>query len=146
MVLGTAAYMSPEQARGEKVDKRADIWSFGVVVYEMVTGQQLFTRDTICATLAAVLTFEPDWNRVPPVLLCLLRACLEKDPKRRLHDIADVPFLLEPAPQIVAADKRASVGSVCRCFRNHSGLNVVVGLARQTPVPIRAAASYAPGG
>lgn len=106
VVLGTPAYMSPEQARGEKVDKRADIWSFGVVVYEMVAGQQLFTRDKISATLAAVLTFEPDWNRVPPVLLRLLRACLEKDSKRRLHDIADVPFLLEQAPQIVAADKR----------------------------------------
>ena len=106
VVLGTAAYMSPEQARGEKVDKRADIWSFGVVVYEMVTGQQLFARDTISATVAAVQTFEPDWNRVPPVLHRPLRACLEKDPKRRLHDIADVRFLLEQTPQVCEPDKR----------------------------------------
>jgi serine/threonine-protein kinase len=106
VVMGTAAYMSPEQARSEKVDKRADIWSFGVVVHEMVTGQQPFTRDTISATLAAVQTFEPDWNRAPAVLRSLLRACLEKDPKRRLHDIADVSFLLERVPQDAGAEKR----------------------------------------
>ena len=139
-MLGTAAYMNPEQARGEKVDKRADVWSFGVVVYEMVTGQQLFTRGTISATLAAVLTFEPDWNRVPPVLHRPLRACLEKDSQRRLHDIADVPFLLEQTPQNRRGRQETSVGSVYWSFRNHSGLDVVVGVARHTPISIRAAA------
>jgi serine/threonine-protein kinase len=108
MVLGTAPYMSPEQARGEKAEKRADIWSFGVVVYEMATGQQPFARDTISGTLAAVQTFAPDLNRVPPVLRSLVRACLEKDAKRRLHDIADVVFLLDRAPQAVGAQKRLS--------------------------------------
>src|SRR5207237_2311770 len=65
VIIGTAAYMSPEQARGKPVDKRADIWAFGVVLYEMVTGQRLFDGETVSDTLAAVLIREPDWKRVP---------------------------------------------------------------------------------
>jgi serine/threonine-protein kinase len=98
VILGTAAYMSPEQARGKAVDKRADIWGFGVVLYEMLTGQRLFQGESVSDTLAAVLTKEPDWNRVPPKVLPPLRRCLEKDPKRRLRDIGDVGLLLEDAP------------------------------------------------
>jgi Tol biopolymer transport system component/predicted Ser/Thr protein kinase len=116
-VMGTAAYMSPEQARGEPVDRRADIWAFGVVLYEMLTGTPAFARDTTSDTLAAVLKEEPEWNRAPQKAQRLLRRCLEKDPKRRLRDIADAmgliddvtPAVLPPtkpqrvAPWVVAA-------------------------------------------
>src|SRR5262245_48358830 len=88
-IMGTAAYMAPEQARGKPVDKRADIWAFGVVLYEMLTGRRLFEGETISDTLAGVLTKEPDWDRAPAKVRRLLRRCLEKDPKRRLHDIGD---------------------------------------------------------
>jgi len=97
MILGTAAYMSPEQAKGKPVDKRADIWAFGVVLYELLTGVHLFQRDTMSDTLAAVLKEEPDWNRIPVKVQSLLRHCLEKDPKRRLRDIGDMHLLLETA-------------------------------------------------
>jgi serine/threonine-protein kinase len=97
-ILGTAAYMSPEQARGKIVDKRADIWAFGVVLYEMLTGRKLFEGETISDTLVAVLKDEPDWNRVPAKAQRLLKSCLEKDPKRRLRDIGDAWRLLEDAP------------------------------------------------
>ena len=97
MILGTAAYMSPEQAKGKPVDKRADIWAFGVVLYELLTGGHLFHRETMSDTLAAVLKEEPDWNRIPVKVQPLLRHCLEKDPKRRLRDIGDMHLLLETA-------------------------------------------------
>jgi serine/threonine-protein kinase len=89
MILGTAGYMSPEQARGQEVDKRADIFAFGVVLYELLTGERLFDGETITDALAAVLTREPDLGKVPEKVRRLLRSCLEKDPKRRLRDIAD---------------------------------------------------------
>src|SRR5262249_13257617 len=82
-ILGTASYMAPEQARGKAVDKRADIWAFGVVLYEMLSGRRLFTGETISDTLVAVLQQEPDWNRVSRKVQRLLKSCLEKDPKRR---------------------------------------------------------------
>jgi predicted Ser/Thr protein kinase len=94
-VLGTAAYMAPEQARGQPLDKRADIWAFGVVVYEMITGTILFARPTVTDTLAAVLKEEPDWKAVPNPLDRLLRLCLIKDPRRRLRDTGDARALLE---------------------------------------------------
>jgi Tol biopolymer transport system component len=97
-LLGTTAYMAPEQAMGQEVDKRADIWAFGVVLYEMLTGQQLFNGETISDTLTAVMTEEPDLERVPANVRTLLRCCLEKDPRRRLHDIGDAQFLLTDAP------------------------------------------------
>src|SRR5262249_24002356 len=81
MILGTAAYMSPEQARGQSVDKRADIWAFGVVLYEMLTGQQLFEGATVTDTLAAVLTKEAAWSKVPAETQRMLQACLERDPR-----------------------------------------------------------------
>ena len=95
MILGTAAYMSPEQARGKAVDKRADIWAFGVVLFEMITGQQLFHGETVSDTLAQVLTKEPDWEQVPLKVRRLLKKCLERDPKKRLRDIGDAWELLE---------------------------------------------------
>ena len=98
VILGTAAYMSPEQARGKKVDKRADIWAFGVVLYEMLTGKRLFEGETTSDTLAQVLTKEPEWSEVPDKARRLLQKCLEKDPKRRLRDIRDAWELLEEEP------------------------------------------------
>jgi Tol biopolymer transport system component len=93
MILGTAAYMAPEQAKGKPVDKRADIWAFGCVVYEMLTGRRAFAGDDVSTTLAAVLLKEPDWQAVPPTipvaLSRLLRRCLTKDPKARLRDIGE---------------------------------------------------------
>ena len=86
VILGTAGYMSPEQARGGPVDKRADIRAFGLVLYEMLTGQRLFQRETASDTLAALLTKEPDWDRVPAATRRLLSRCLEKDPRRGLMD------------------------------------------------------------
>jgi len=96
-ILGTPAYMSPEQAKGRPVDKRADIWAFGVVFYELLTGRHLFARETVSDTLAAVLTEEPDWGRIPVKVRPLVRHCLEKDPKRRLRDIGDMQLLVETA-------------------------------------------------
>ncbi len=99
MILGTAAYMSPEQARGRKVDRRADIWSFGCVLYEMLTRKQGFGGDTVTDILAAVVRAEPDWNALPmetpPQIRQLLRRCLEKDPKRRLRDIGEARVVFE---------------------------------------------------
>lgn len=99
VILGTAGYMSPEQARGQVVDKRADIWAFGVVLFELVTGRRLFEGPTVSDTLASVLKEEPDWNRAPTQLRRLLQSCLEKDPRRRLRDIGDVWRLLEDPAQ-----------------------------------------------
>jgi Tol biopolymer transport system component len=99
MILGTAAYMSPEQARGKPVDKRADIWAFGVVLYEMLTGQKLFDGETVSDTLAAVLTRDMGTatlpTSMPPALRALLRRCLERNPRNRLHDIADARIVID---------------------------------------------------
>ncbi len=99
LILGTAAYMSPEQARGKPVDKRADIWSFGVVLYEMLTGRPMFTGETATDVLAAVVRAEPDWGAMPAELPRgireLLRRCLTRDEKRRLRDIGEARILLD---------------------------------------------------
>ena len=95
MILGTAAYMSPEQARGKAVDKRADIWAFGVVLYEMLTGTRLFKGDTVSDTLAAVLMKDPNLALVPLPLRGLIGRCLERDPRKRLRDLGDVWLLLD---------------------------------------------------
>jgi len=99
VILGTAAYMSPEQARGKSVDKRADIWAFGVVLYEMLTRMQLFHGETVSDTLAAVLTRELDTKTLPAgtphAVRQLLHRCLERNPKNRLHDIADARIAID---------------------------------------------------
>src|SRR5262249_46879798 len=105
MILGTAAYVSPEQARGKPVDKRADIWAFGVVLYEMLTGGQPFARETVSDTLAAVLKDEPRWDSVPHKFQRLLQGCLQKSPDNRLRDIGDVPLLLQDTPQTAAQER-----------------------------------------
>jgi Tol biopolymer transport system component len=102
-ILGTAAYMSPEQARGQPVDKRTDIWAFGCVLYELLTGRRAFDGDTMSDRIAAVLEREPDFSRLPADtpdgMRRVLRRCLEKDPRRRLHDIVDARLDLEDAVQ-----------------------------------------------
>ena len=99
IVMGTAAYMSPEQACGKKVDRRTDIWAFGVVLFEMMTGHRPFSGATMSETLASVLKTDPDWSAlpvtVPPDFRRLLRRCLEKDPKRRLQAIGDARVQIE---------------------------------------------------
>jgi serine/threonine protein kinase len=105
VIMGTAAYMAPEQARGQSVDKRADIWSFGVVLYELLTGESLFDGGTVSDTLAAVLTREPNFSAVPPRFQRLLRMCLARDPRQRLRDISGARLLLDDAPP--AAARRA---------------------------------------
>ena len=98
MILGTAAYMSPEQAKGRPADKRSDVWAFGVVLHEMLTGRRLFDGGTITETLAAVIEREPPWDRIPARAVPPLRRCLEKDPKKRLHEVGDAMAWLEQAP------------------------------------------------
>jgi serine/threonine protein kinase len=94
VILGTAAYMAPEQARGRQVDKRADIWAFGVLLHELLTGRRLFEGEDLAATLAMVLKEQPDLSDVPSEVRPVLAKCLEKDPKRRLRDIADFEMLI----------------------------------------------------
>src|SRR6266852_72892 len=107
MILGTAAYMAPEQARGKRIDKRADIWACGVVLYEMLTGHGPFGDEDIAGTLAAVIHKEPDFAQVPAKVRRLLGRCLEKDPKKRLRDIGDAWESLEEAPAPAVAVKRS---------------------------------------
>jgi Tol biopolymer transport system component len=107
VILGTAAYMSPEQANGKPVDKRADIWAFGCVLYEMLTGKRPFTGDDVVDTIAAVIRGEPDWNAlpagVPPVVQKFLRRCFCKNLNDRVQDIGDVRLALDGAFEVTAS-------------------------------------------
>jgi eukaryotic-like serine/threonine-protein kinase len=111
VILGTAAYMSPEQARGIAADKRADIWSFGVVLYEMLAGRHLFSGETVSDTLAGVLKTDPEWGALPPEtpvsIRRLLRRCLVRDRKRRLRDIGDALMEIDESPEKAAAAEPA---------------------------------------
>jgi serine/threonine protein kinase/Tol biopolymer transport system component len=102
VILGTAAYMSPEQARGKPVDKRTDIWAFGVVLFEMIAGRRPFDGEDVTELMAAVVKSDPDWTRlpgaVPPHLARLIRRCLEKDRRKRVRDIGDVLIELDEQP------------------------------------------------
>jgi len=117
MILGTAAYMSPEQARGKPVDQRADIWAFGVVLFEMLAGSAVFGGETVTDTIASVVKQEPDWKALPPEtpphLRKLLERCLRKDPKRRMQSIGDVRLLMEE-PDEVPASAAAAPAAVRR--------------------------------
>ncbi len=113
-ILGTAAYMGPEQTRGRRVDHRADVWAFGCVLFEMLTGRRAFGGETVTETLAAVLERQPDWQALPSStpsdIRRLLQRCLEKEPKNRLHAIADVRLALEDARHDDTAGAPAKVG------------------------------------
>src|SRR5262245_17377969 len=133
VLLGTAPYMSPEQARGKPVDKRSDIWAFGCVLYEMLAGRRAFDGDTMSDAIAAILEREPDWTKLPaqtpPAVRGLLERCLQKDPKRRLRDIGDAqPDLrIDRSAQGTAAD--ATVSNVRRFRLMPLAVGVVGGAA-----------------
>jgi len=135
VILGTAAYMAPEQARGAMLDKRADIWAYGVVLYEMLTGQQPFEGATISDTLAAVLKTEPDLTQVPGQARKLVGRCLEKDPKRRLRDIGDAKLLLEETPTALSRSRLGNAGWIAAALL----LLALIGLSfihfRKAPPP-----------
>ena len=146
-ILGTAAYASPEQAVGKTVDKRTDVWAFGAVLMEMLTGRRVFTGETVQHVLAAVLEKEPDWNALTPStpsrVRTLLQRCLRKDPRQRLHDIADArieleSFGLENDPKPRASTREplvwALAGALCLAA---AGLLWMwrLGASRVTPTP-----------
>src|SRR5579862_2184413 len=122
VILGTAAYMSPEQARGKTVDKRTDIWAFGCVLYELLTAKQAFYGEDVTDILAAVVRADPDWSRLPgntpPNIRALLRRCLQKDKLLRLRDAGDARIeiheaLTTPAPaELVAAQRKNNLSSI----------------------------------
>ena len=130
VILGTAAYMSPEQARGHSADRRADIFAFGCVLYEMLTGQPAFRGETVSDILAAVLKSEPDWSLLPADLPAhirrLLARCLQKDPQRRLPHIAIARFEIEDAPAVaeLAPHARLKTFSILAC-----GIGLLLGAA-----------------
>ena len=121
VILGTAAYMSPEQARGRAVDKRSDVWSFGCVLYECLTGRQAFQGETVSDTIASILKTEADFSRLPadtpPRVRELLARCLTKDAKERLRDVGEARVVLaSPHGGAAAAAARRRVASgACRC-------------------------------
>jgi Tol biopolymer transport system component len=113
MILGTAAYMAPEQAKGKPVDRRADIWAFGCVLFEMLSGKKPFEGETISDLLAAVIRGEPEWTelpeRTPPAIRKLIRRCLVKDPKQRLRDIGDARIAIEETLAGTSADAEGAI-------------------------------------
>jgi hypothetical protein len=125
VLLGTASYMSPEQARGKRVDRRADIWAFGCMLYEMLTGRAAFTGETTSDILACVIRAEPDWSSlpgsVPPRIHELLRRCLQKDAKQRLRDIGDARIIIEEALSGSVASETVPAGGLTRSLR-HRGM------------------------
>ena len=135
MILGTAAYMSPEQARGKAIDKRTDVWAFGCVVYEMLTGRAAFAGDTLSDTIAAILEREPNWSVLPaatpaPIRRLLVR-CLDKDVKRRLRDIGDArteiddmvsgAITLTPATSTIAPPSTSDAQMAALLVRRYRG-------------------------
>ena len=120
VILGTAAYMSPEQAKGRTVDRRSDVWAFGAVLYEMLTGQRVFAGEDVSDTLANVLKMDPDWERlpaeVPARIRQALRACLQKNVKQRIGDVQDVRLALEGAFE-TASPQTAALAAPARSAR-----------------------------
>ncbi len=157
VILGTAAYMSPEQARGKPVDKRADIWAFGCVLYECLTGKRAFNGESTTEVMAKILEAEPDWSQLPantPAFLrSLLRRCIQKDPTLRLHDIADARVemregISEPAETIPVAQRFSllwllSIGAALLVLGLLSGM-VVMKYFRPAVSPISQAVVRSP--
>jgi serine/threonine protein kinase len=141
-ILGTPAYMSPEQARGKPVDKRVDIWAFGCLLYELLAGKRPFRGDTTLETLAAVMEGEPDWNALPAATPAgireLLRRCLQKGPARRLQDIGDARIAIEEAEQESDPAKPVSARRPLRWFRRAivlGGVGVAIVILALWPIP-----------
>ena len=131
VILGTAAYMSPEQARGRPVDARTDIWAFGTVLFEMLTGTRAFKGDDVSETLAAILRDEPDWSRLPagrpPMVRAFLIRCLRKDPAERVHHIGDVRLAIDGAFDVERAAATHATGT-SRFYRWLAATSIVVAL------------------
>ena len=122
MILGTASYMSPEQAKGKEVDRRADIWSFGVVLFEMLTGRRLFQGDSVPETLASVMMRDVDWGALPAdtpaQVRRLLQRCLQRESQSRLKDIGDARISLEEALQAPEGEAVSAIGQVAPASRS----------------------------
>jgi Tol biopolymer transport system component len=140
VILGTAAYMSPEQARGQTLDKRTDIWAFGCVLYEMLAGRRAFAGDTVSDVVAAIIRSEPDWHALPPSLATrvrqLLPRLLAKDAKRRIRDIGDVRFELDDA---VAVGSPTNAGAPPPALRRWRALAIVAVAALAAGIAVGAA-------
>ena len=130
IIMGTAAYMSPEQARGKTVDKRADVWAFGCVLYEMLVGTRPFAGDDVSQTIARVIEREPDWEALsrvaPPSILRIMRRCLQKDVNQRFRDIGDVR--LELLDAVAQPERREAVETSGRRLRSSAAMLLVAGL------------------
>jgi Tol biopolymer transport system component len=141
MILGTAAYMSPEQAQGRPTDKRTDIWAFGVLFYELLSGQRLFDGNSTQSTLVQVLTKEPDLSRVPVRARRLLARCLERDPARRLRDIGDAAAWLEPDLPLTPPS-RSRLWPAIATIATIAIAALAYGEFRRVPVPAPTAFSF----
>ena len=142
IILGTAAYMSPEQAKGRSVDRRTDIWSFGCVLYEMLTGKMAFTGETVTDTLAAVIRAEPDWELLPRGISghvhALLRRCLKKDPKQRLQSIGDARIAIEEVLSGAAKEVVQPAGEMLPLWRRALPWAVAVACAASSMIAVGA--------
>jgi Tol biopolymer transport system component len=142
-ILGTAAYMSPEQARGQEVDRRTDIWAFGVILFELLTGKRLFAGETASDTLADILKSEPDWDELPDELPHqverVLRRCLSKDPRKRLRDIGEARVRLDD-PEAESQVFASGVSSVAPA-RDHRGTRGIMSLLPWTLTLLAVAAA-----
>jgi eukaryotic-like serine/threonine-protein kinase len=149
VLLGTAAYMAPEQAKAKTVDRRADIWAFGCVLYEMLTGKQAFTGETVTDTLASIIKEEPDWSRLPagtPMRVrVLLQRCLQKDPKQRLQAIGDARIALD---EVLSGAPEGTVSPAAPLWRRVLPWAVAATAAALASVafwaPWRGASTFAP--
>ena len=130
MILGTAAYMSPEQAKGRPVDRRTDVWAFGCVLYEMLTGRRAFDGEDVTDTIAAIVRGEPDWAALPsevtPQIRLLIKRCLDKDRRKRISDASVARFLLT---EVVTTDSVGSGASVTAAAQTKSGHHVFIAAA-----------------
>ncbi len=142
MILGTAAYMSPEQAKGREVDRRADIWAFGVVFYEMLSGTRLHQGDSAPETIASVLRDDPDFAKIPAQAHRLLKRCLEKDPHQRLRHIGDVMSLLDEAP---AGPQSGVIAPLAPAKKNWLWPAVAAGIVLLIIIGVAALAVWLPG-
>ena len=147
VILGTAAYMSPEQAKGAVADKRADVWGFGCVLYEMLTGRRAFPGEDVTDTLAAVIRSQPDWTALPvslpPAVRTLLEGCLEKDRRKRIADLSVARFVLERRVELATPAARVQAArplwSLALLLLGAAGLGAAAAAwwGRETPPPLR---------